>query len=411
MPGKPQVTLTLAGDGTALERAFESVGQSSKKLADDVGASSKRIEKEAGDGFDRAGEAADQFDTRSMGARDGITGIQDTMTGFSSLAQGDYVNGLLNLGSGFSDIGSSLYNFVIPSLKSLSKATIMNAANLVKNTAATVASKAAQLAVSAATKAWAAAQWLINAALTANPIGLVIAAIALLALGIIYAYKHSDKFRAIVQGALNGVLSVAKAVGGWFVNTFWPWLKNVMDKVIGAFQAVVGWVRKNWSSLLSIITGPFSSAASAIWKHRDSILNAIRAVPGAISGFMKNVASIISAPFRAAFNGIRNAWNSTVGGKGFTVPGWIPSVGGKGFTIPYFHTGGIVSGAMGAETLAVLKAGERITAGSAQPAAAEQGPTYLEAHIEIGGEVVRVVQVEMKKRDRQLKRAVTAGAF
>ncbi|MBM0274136.1 hypothetical protein [Micromonospora tarensis] len=37
-------------------------------------------------------------------------------------------------------------------------------------------------------------------------------------------------------------------------------------------------------------------------------------------------------------------------------------------------------------------------------------PTVLEAHIEIGGEVVRVVQVQLRERDRALKRRVGAGA-
>lgn len=335
--GKPQVTLTIAGDASKLEQTFGQVGASSKKLADDVGASSKRIAQEGGDAFDRAGEAADNFDTRSMGARDGITGIQDSMTGFSALAQGDYVNGLLNLGSGFSDIGSSLYNFVIPSLKSLTKSTITSAASTVKNTAANVLAKGAALASAAATNVMTVAQKALSAAMRANPIGLVITAIALLAAGFIYAYKHSETFRNIVNGALGGVKNAA--------------------------IAVYNWVKKNWSSILGFLTAPFNLVIKPIWKSRDSILAAIKAVPSAISGFMKNVANIITAPFRAAFQGVKNAWNNTVGGKGFSVPDWIPGVGGKSFTIPYFHSGGIVSGAMGSETLAVLKAGERVTGG------------------------------------------------
>lgn len=337
MANKNQVTLTFAGDETQLSKAFDNVGQASKRMDDSVGAASKSI-RTSGESFDRAGEAADTFDTRSMGARDGITGVQDTMTGFSALAQGDYVNGLLNLGSGFSDIGSSLYNFVIPSIASLSKATIGNAANVVKNTAATVASKTAQVAVAGATKAWTAAQWLMNAALTANPIGLVVAAIALLVTGLVIAYKKSETFRNIVNGAFGAVKNVA--------------------------VSIFRWIGDNWGKILGFMTAPFSLAIKPIWKHRDSILGAIKAVPGAISGFMKNVASIITAPFRAAFNGVRSAWNNTVGGKGFTVPGWVPEIGGKGFTIPYFHTGGIVPGGLGSESLAVLRAGERVTAGS-----------------------------------------------
>jgi hypothetical protein len=48
------------------------------------------------------------------------------------------------------------------------------------------------------------------------------------------------------------------------------------------------------------------------------------------------------------------------------VPGWVPGVGGNSIsapTLPHFHQGGIVPGGLGAETLAVLQAGERVTPG------------------------------------------------
>jgi hypothetical protein len=54
-------------------------------------------------------------------------------------------------------------------------------------------------AVNAATTAWTAVQWLLNAALTANPIGLVVAAVAALVAGVIIAYNHSETFRRIVD--------------------------------------------------------------------------------------------------------------------------------------------------------------------------------------------------------------------
>lgn len=336
--GKPQVTLTLAGDSSKLEKTFGAVGQSSKKMSDEVGASSRKVAEEAGSGFDRAGEAADTFDTRSMGARDGITGIQDSMTGFSALSQGDYVNGLLNLGSGFSDIGSSLYNFVIPSLKSLTKSTITNAIQMARQTVVTGAQKVAMMAGAVATNAMAVGQRVLNAAMRANPIGLIITALILLVGGLIYAYKKSETFRNIVNGAFHGVQA--------------------------AVSFVIDWIRRNWPLLLAILTGPVGLAVLVIGKHKDKILGFFRSIPGAIGGFFRGIGSAIAAPFQSAFQAIKNAWNNTVGGKGFSVPGWIPGIGGKDFHIPYFHTGGVVSGALGSETLAVLKAGERVTGGS-----------------------------------------------
>lgn len=54
------------------------------------------------------------------------------------------------------------------------------------------------LTASVFTKLWAGSQVLLNAALTANPIGAIIMAIAALVAAIVYAYNHFSKFRATV---------------------------------------------------------------------------------------------------------------------------------------------------------------------------------------------------------------------
>jgi len=52
---------------------------------------------------------------------------------------------------------------------------------------------------------WAAAQWALNIAMDANPIGIVIMAVAALVAGVIYAYYHFEKFRAILDGVFASV--------------------------------------------------------------------------------------------------------------------------------------------------------------------------------------------------------------
>jgi len=80
----------------------------------------------------------------------------------------------------------------------------------------------------------AAAQFLWNAALTANPIGLVVVAIAALVAGLVLAYKNSEAFRDMVQ-------------------TLWEWLKIVgnfikdgivayFDLWVTAIKTVIGWI-------------------------------------------------------------------------------------------------------------------------------------------------------------------------
>lgn len=337
MAGKPQVTLTLAGDESKLTQAFDRVGQSSKRMADDVGGSSKRVAEDTVTAYDRVGEASDntydKFDALESVGR----GTTDTMSGLSEIMSGNVLQGSTDLAGGVAALADGFSGALLPAIKAATQGGLANAAATARQTAANVASKAAQYATAAASKALAAGQYLVNAAMRANPIGLVVTALIAVAAGLIYAYKHSEKFRNIVNGAFGAVSSVAKSV--------------------------FGWIASNWRNLLNILVWPFQLVVKPIWKHRDSILSAIRAVPGAIKGFMKGVAGVLTAPFSAAFAGIKRLWNSTIGGKGFSVPGWVPEIGGKGFTIPYLHTGGVVSGALGSETLAVLKAGERVTAG------------------------------------------------
>lgn len=340
--GKPQVTLTLAGDSTQLEKAFDSVGSSSSKMADNVGQSSRRVADETTDSFSRvdaaSGQTYDKFDALESVGR----GTTDTMSGLSEIMKGNVLQGSTDLAGGVAALADGFSGALLPAIKAVTTGGIANAKTFVSQKAALIASKAASVATTTATYAQAVAQRVLNAAMKANPIGLIITALTLLVGGFIYAYKHSEKFRSIVKGGLDAVKKAAQAVASFWTGTLWPAMKSAWDKISGGATAA-----KNG------VVGAFNSLVGFIQK-----------VPGKIGGFFKGIGSAIAAPFQAAFQAVKNAWNNSVGGKGFTVPGWIPNIGGKEFRIPYFHTGGIVSGAMGSETLAVLKAGERVTGGS-----------------------------------------------
>jgi TP901 family phage tail tape measure protein len=86
-----------------------------------------------------------------------------------------------------------------------------------------------QWVAAAGTKAVAAAQWLWNAALTANPIGIVITAIAALVAGVVWAYHEFDNFRATVWGVWEAVKQVFDNIFGFFERLIAP--------VIGAIGA------------------------------------------------------------------------------------------------------------------------------------------------------------------------------
>ncbi len=68
--------------------------------------------------------------------------------------------------------------------------------------------------VVAATKAWAGVQWALNAAMAANPVGLVIGLVFGLAAAAVYAYKRFDWFRNFLNGMWDGFLGMLNTVIG-----------------------------------------------------------------------------------------------------------------------------------------------------------------------------------------------------
>ena len=95
---------------------------------------------------------------------------------------------------------------------------------LAKNTALATFG-AIQATVGTITKTFTAVQWALNAALTANPIGVVVMGIAALGGALVLAYKKSESFRNMISSTLNKLKEmkdwiveskVGKVVGGIF---------------------------------------------------------------------------------------------------------------------------------------------------------------------------------------------------
>ena len=78
------------------------------------------------------------------------------------------------------------------------------------------------------------AQIALNFAMSANPIGIVVVALAALAAGIVYAYNHSEKFREIV----HKVGQVAKAAFDGIGDAIKPVIEWI-SKINGAVQDVI----------------------------------------------------------------------------------------------------------------------------------------------------------------------------
>lgn len=96
--------------------------------------------------------------------------------------------------------------------------------------------------VTAATKVYTAVQWLLNAALKANPIGIVITVLAALGVAIKMAWERSETFRKVTKGAFE---AVAKA-GRWLWN-------NALQPVFKFIVEGIGWLLSKWGQMLKAL--------------------------------------------------------------------------------------------------------------------------------------------------------------
>jgi hypothetical protein len=153
----------------------------------------------------------------------------------------------------FSTTALAASNFVLASaMRATSTVEKQSILTRARGTIGTIASSVASKVAAGASKVWAAGQWLLNAAMTANPIGLVVVAVGLLVGGIILAYKKSETFRRIVNGAFRAV--------GTFVL-------GVVDKILGAVQGFM----EGLGHLPGKLGAPFRAAADKIQTARDKI--------------------------------------------------------------------------------------------------------------------------------------------
>jgi len=91
-----------------------------------------------------------------------------------------------------------------------------------------------------------AAQWAMNTALLANPIGLVIALIAGLAVGLYTAYQKSETFRNAVQAAWTWI----KDVGAKAIDLG----KKAIDGLTDGFKAAGEWISDAWEKFKKFVS-------------------------------------------------------------------------------------------------------------------------------------------------------------
>lgn len=170
----------------------------------------------------------------------------------------------------------------------------------------------------AASKAWSVAQAALNIVLDANPIGLIVIAIAGLVAGIIYAYNHCQTFRDIVKDVWDWIKKFAEWIGGEFMkiwHTAFDDLKKLWDSLYNnVFKFFIDQIKDNLNSFI----GFFKNVGKGIGDVLSGIKDLFSGNTEGIKKIWDGLKEIAAAPVRFVVNtvyndGIVKLWNGVAG--------------------------------------------------------------------------------------------------
>ena len=168
-------------------------------------------------------------------------------------------------------------------------ATMVQSAATVKATAAKIAHTVATTAGTVATKAAAAGQGLYNAALNANPIGIVITLVAALVAALVILFKHNKTFHDWVINAFNKIKAAAQAVVEWFKGPFINSFKTIFNGLKNFFVTIWNGIK---IAVMAIIT-PFVNGIKNLFNNMKagiaSIFNGLKTFFAGVWLAIKNI--------------------------------------------------------------------------------------------------------------------------
>lgn len=128
----------------------------------------------------------------------------------------------------------------------------------------------------------------LNTTMLANPIFLIIAAIAALIAAFIYLWNNCDGFRQFWINLWEGIKSV---------------VSTVVEAIKNFFIGVIDFVKNNWQGLLLLLVNPFAGAFKLLYDNCEGFRNFI-------DGFLENVKNIISTAMETIKTVITTIWNA-----------------------------------------------------------------------------------------------------
>ncbi|MEW9069328.1 NlpC/P60 family protein [Lactiplantibacillus plantarum] len=152
-----------------------------------------------------------------------------------------------------------------------------------------------------------AAQWLLNAAMDANPIGIAVVTLAALTAGLVLAYKHIKPFREWVNKTAKAVVNFGKGIAKWGSNvgkSVGKALSNMGKKWNGFKKSFKKSWNKHWSDAGKSLKGAWDGSL----KHTREFFSSVgKKWDSWKSSFKKSW----SKHWNTMTSNLHNAWNSS----------------------------------------------------------------------------------------------------
>lgn len=145
----------------------------------------------------------------------------------------------------------------------------------------------------------------VNAALKANPIGLVLTGISLLVAGIIALWNNCDWFR-------DGVITMGNAIVNFISDAVDGIVHFFTVTVPQAFNKVLDFVKTNWQGLLLLLVNPFAGAFKLLYDNFEGFRNAVNNLVERIKTAFINMKDGISNTVRNIKDAIVNGFQAAV---------------------------------------------------------------------------------------------------
>lgn len=118
-----------------------------------------------------------------------------------------------------------------------------------------------------------------NATLLANPIVLIVAAIAALVAGFVLLWNKCEGFRNFWINLWENAKNVCK---------------KVIDGIVGFFNGIINFIKNNWQSLLLFLVNPFAGAFKLLYDNCEGFRNFVDGIIQKIKNIFASIVSFIN---------------------------------------------------------------------------------------------------------------------